>query len=91
MAVVGAYARIDLAEEALVPGRLEALEGVSTFSLEEPGKIGVLVEAESLDEAHARLADEIEKLDGILGVFPVYAHAEPEREEGTNDPPRSNR
>ncbi len=82
MAVVGAYARIDLSEEALVPARLEALEGVSTFALGEPGKIGVLIEAESLDEAHARLEDEIEKLEGVLGVFPVYVHAEPEEEEG---------
>ncbi len=84
MAVVGAYARIDLSEEALVPGRLEALEGVSTFKLDEPGKIGLLIEAESLDEARSRLEDEIEKLDGVLGVFPVYAHAEPEQEEGHN-------
>lgn len=81
MAVVGAYARIDRSEEALVPARLEALEGVSTFNLDEPGKLGVLIEAESLDAAHALLLQSIEKLEGVLGVFPVYAHAEPEEDE----------
>jgi len=82
MAVVGAYARIDASELSVVSERLEALEGVSTFALEEPGKVGVLIEAGSLDEAHARLVNEIEKLEGVQGVFPIYAHAEPEQEEG---------
>jgi nitrate reductase NapAB chaperone NapD len=76
MVVVGAYARIELSEESRVPQRLEALEGVSTFPLGDAGKIGILVEAESLDEAHARLSKEIRELEGVRGVFPVYVNAE---------------
>ncbi len=80
MAVVGAYAHIDPSQGAELPARLGAIEGVSTFALGDPGKIGLLIEAESLERAHGLLRGEIPKTEGIRGVFPVYAHAEPEED-----------
>ena len=78
MAVVGAFARIDLSDPQAVGERLSAVPCVTTFDLGEPGKVGLLIEADSLEDAHKRLREEIEKAEGVLGVWPVYAHQEPE-------------
>jgi nitrate reductase NapAB chaperone NapD len=87
MAVVGAYARIDLADEVAIRSRLGGVTGVSTFSLDDPGKVGLVIEADDLDSAHDMLLNEIEKLEGVLGVWPVYAHAEPDESSGQPEPP----
>lgn len=81
MVVVGAYAHLELSQESSVPPRLEALDGVSTFDLGVAGKIGILIEARSLDEAHARLTQEVREVEGVRGVFPVYVNAEEAEEE----------
>jgi len=78
MAVVGAFARIDRSDPKATCDRLSAVAGVTLFDLGEPGKIGLVLEAESLDGAHEVLCGEIEKIEGVLGVWPVYAHLEPE-------------
>ncbi len=78
MAVVGAFARIDLSSPQAVRERLAAVSGVTVFDLGEAGKIGLVIEADDLDEAHRKLRVEIEEIEGVLGVWPVYAHMEPE-------------
>lgn len=78
MAVVGAFARIDLVTPQRVHERLAAVPGVTLFDLGEAAKIGLVIEASDLDDAHRKLRVEIEKIEGVLGVWPVYAHMENE-------------
>ncbi|MCP4593750.1 MAG: chaperone NapD [bacterium] len=76
MAVVGAFARIDLADPQAVRDRLAEIAGITLFDLDDPGKVGLVIEADDLDRAHAKLCAEIERVSGVLGVWPVYAHDE---------------
>jgi nitrate reductase NapAB chaperone NapD len=78
MAVVGAFARIDLSDPQAVRDRLSDVRGVTLFDLDDSGKVGLVIEARDLDAAHATLRREIENTDGVLGAWPVYAHAEPD-------------
>ena len=87
MAVVGAYARIDVSDPQAVRTRLAALSGVTLFDLGDPGKVGVLIEADSIDDAHRTLCAEVEKVEGVWGVWPVYAHMEPESADADRSEP----
>ncbi|NQT15345.1 MAG: hypothetical protein HQ582_21495 [Planctomycetes bacterium] len=78
MAVLGVLARLHVPQRRRIVDALESLHGVSTFSVEEEERIGILIEASSLDGAHATLIAEVEKVHGILGAWPVFAHAEPD-------------
>ncbi|MHC5001750.1 MAG: hypothetical protein ACYTJ0_01365 [Planctomycetota bacterium] len=74
--VVGGYARIDDAAAGEVCERLARLDGVETFPLERDGAVGVLIEADDLDAAHAMLTGAVRRTPGVQGVFPIYVHAE---------------
>jgi len=74
MVTVGAYVRVPAGDEATVREALDRLDGVSTFALEGPGKVGVLLEAPNLDEAHTILVGPVRSTDGVLAAWPVYAH-----------------
>ena len=89
MAIVGAFARIDADHAEACRWSLDELPGVSTFDLPETGKLGVLVEADSLDNAHAIVTTTIRSTPGVLGVWPVYANTEDEHnsDEPTTPPP----
>lgn len=76
MAIVGAFAHIEPEANDTLESDLAALDGVSAFALDDPGKIGLLIEAESLDAAHRTVQRTIRNVEGVLGVFPVYANAE---------------
>ena len=78
MAIVGAFARVDQDCTASCRSALEELNGVSTFDIEDPDKVGVLVEAESLNEAHSTITTTIRTTPGVLGVWPVYVNTEDE-------------
>ena len=78
MAIVGAFARIDADHASSCQSALEELDGVSTFDIEDPDKLGVLVEAESLNEAHSTITKAIRTTPGVLGVWPVYVNTEDE-------------
>jgi nitrate reductase NapAB chaperone NapD len=81
MTVVGAFARIDGDDMEGVRHRLETLPGVSTFDLADPGKVGILIEAETVDQAHHCLTQDIRAVEGVLGAWPVYLHDEEEEAE----------
>jgi len=85
MAVVGAFARIDVSDPQAVHRRLAAVDGVSLFDLDPPGKVGLVIEADDLDDAHEKLRTDIERVDGVLGVWPVYAHLEPDEAQEERD------
>lgn len=80
MPVVGSFARIEVANHAAVCRRLDALEGVSTFDLGSREKIGLLIETDDLDTAHALVSREIGAVEGVLGVWPVSLHLDDEDE-----------
>ena len=78
MAIIGAFARVDLSDPQAVRERLSALAGVSLFDLGEPGKVGMVIEGDDLDGAYENLRAAGEDVEGVLGVWPVYAHMEPD-------------
>ena len=81
MAILGVLARLEIAERARTVAALERIEGVTPFSIGEAGRIGMVVEAGTLEEAHTRLLDQIQTTPGVLGTWPVFAHAESESAE----------
>ncbi|USN99624.1 MAG: hypothetical protein H6810_02880 [Phycisphaeraceae bacterium] len=81
MAIVGAFARIEADGFDQAVADLGGLEGVSTFALDEPGKIGLLIEAASLDDAHGVITRQIPAVVGVLGAWPVYANTEDESDQ----------
>ena len=76
--VVGALARIEPSRRTEVICALVSHEGVSTFELEHDAKLGVLVEAESLDAAHALITRSVADAPGVLGVWPVSLELDPD-------------
>ncbi len=89
MAIVGAFARVDSSLTDICKGELNELSGVSTFELGDPDKVGILVEAETLNEAHQAITTTIRSATGVMGVWPVYINTEDEQEQyehvGTNE------
>ncbi len=76
VATVGAYARVDVETATEVRDRLAKLNGVTLFDLDEPAKVGLIVEADNLDIAYRKVTHEISQVKGVLGVWPVYADFE---------------
>jgi nitrate reductase NapAB chaperone NapD len=74
MVMVGAFARIEPGSAGTVIRRLERIAGVETFELDDPDKVGILIEADDMDRAHAMLTRDIRNIGGVWGVWPVYAH-----------------
>lgn len=75
-ATVGAFARVDVKTATEVRDRLARIVGVSLFDLDEPAKVGLVIEAHSLDAAHDKVTQEIRQMEGVLGVWPVYTNFE---------------
>ncbi len=73
-AIIGAFARVELDTAQEARHRLAELAGVELFDLDEPGKVGLIIEAEDLDEGHAKLTGEIRRTEGVMGVWPVYVN-----------------
>ena len=69
--VVGALARIETDSRQEVYQRIEALAGFTAFEVEDPLKLGILIEARSVDEAHSLFSTQLTKVEGILGAWPV--------------------
>ena len=76
MPTVGALARVQITVREDTKRELAALPGVETFDLEDEQQLGVLIEAPSLDEAHAVLSKDIPRATGVLCVWPVYMNHE---------------
>ena len=81
MAIVGAFARVDTEYTAVCREELDQLGGVSTFDLDDPDKVGILIEADTLDDAHATITKTIRTATGVMGVWPVYVNTEDEQEQ----------
>lgn len=72
--LVGILARVDESSNPELRKDLEQMPGISTFEVGQDGKLGILLRAESTDQAHHRLRHEIEEANGILAAWPVYTH-----------------
>ncbi|MBC8405917.1 MAG: hypothetical protein H8E15_11865 [Planctomycetes bacterium] len=72
--LVGILARVDEEANPGLRTELDGMSGVSTFEVGEEGKLGILLRAESTDQAHHRLRHDIEGANGILAAWPVYTH-----------------
>ena len=59
--------------------RLEQMPGVSVEEKSPQGDLILLVEAENLGALH-KLSQEIEKAEGVLGLYPSYVTTEDEDE-----------
>lgn len=84
--VVGALARIDTDRKQETCALIEALDGFSAFEVEDPLKLGVLIEASSLDEAHERFVDQLTAVDGVMGAWPVSVDSDDGLEDEAFDP-----
>ena len=81
MPIVGAFARVDPGAADPTRRRLDELEGVTTFELDEPGKVGLLLETGDLEAAHVLVRSTIRAVPGVMGVWPVYVNTEDELEQ----------
>ena len=71
MAISGAIMKIKTARREEVLGELEKVSGVS-FEQETPdGELILLIEAKNIKALH-KTCVRLEKLDGVLGVYPSY-------------------
>ena len=68
MAIAGAVAKIRSEE---IISELEKISGVSLKGKSPKGELILLIEAESLDELHKKCR-QLEKMDGVLGIYPSY-------------------
>lgn len=78
MAVLGVLIRIDPADRESTLDRLERLDGATLVPVEEAGRVGLVIEADSPDRAREILQRQVDVTRGVLGTWPVYSHLEPE-------------
>lgn len=80
MPVAGAFARV-LGDGESARSAMGAVVGVSTFAVNEPGVVGIVVESDSLDDIQRLIERVLPKLPGVIGVCPVYMGFEDELSE----------
>jgi len=83
MPIVGALARLELDDFDCTCTRICELSGVTTFEVAEEGAIGVLIETDSLRQAHDLIAQELPQVPGVMGAWPIYIGLD--EEESTAD------
>lgn len=83
MAIVGALARVDASVLAESIAEIEKIGGVTTSSLDDPDRIGLTIEKDSVDNAHRLMTEQIAAVRGVLGAWPVFASTEDETNEST--------
>lgn len=84
MPIIGALARLELDEFEDTYNRVNALSGVMTFKIAEEGAVGVLIEAESLHDAHDLITTTLARIPGVMGAWPIYIGLD---EEGSHADP----
>ena len=75
---VGVLARIEMDRRDEICKQLSDIKRVETFDAGSREQIGVLVEADSVDEAHQTITQKIAKTDGVLCAWPVYVNFDDE-------------
>jgi hypothetical protein len=86
--VLGVLARVDRRTRDAVEQRLTGRPGVSVFAVDDPSRMGILIETESLPVAEETLRDWVMTTPGVLGAWPVFLHDEPSAGESDPGPRR---
>ncbi len=73
MATVGFLARFDLDLCEQIRLAIEAMSGVKMTEMSDPQSVSIWVDAETVDQAYATVRDDIESLDGLHDLRPIYA------------------
>lgn len=71
MVIAGVLVKTEVGRGEEVLEKLKRVEGVTTYGLHKEINIVTVVEGETAQEAR-RITEEMGKLDGVLGAFPVY-------------------
>ena len=71
MAIMGATMKVKSARREEIKRELENFSGVSLEDESPAGKLILLIEAENLGALH-KTCQKLEKLDGVLGIYPAY-------------------
>lgn len=74
MAIVGALVHAEPKISQRVQEQLARFENVDVHPLKLPGQLAVIIESEHINQAHHLITNAIETTDGVLAVYPVYAH-----------------
>lgn len=72
--IIGALASVEVALAEAVQQSMAALAGVTPFPVGDPTRLGLLIEATTVDDGYRLLRHEIEKIEGVVAIWPVYAH-----------------
>lgn len=78
VATLGVLVRLHVPDRAAILDRLVQIDGVTSFSVEEDERVGLVIEGATLEEARGILSTEVDRLPGVLGTWPVFAHCDPE-------------
>ncbi len=84
MPIVGALARLEIDEFDETCSRINELSGFTTFEVAEEGAVGVLIEADTLRDAHELIAKSLPQVPGVMGAWPIYIGLD---EEGSHADP----
>lgn len=87
MALVGVLVSVHPHDAEDVTTRLEAISGVSTFSVDVEGRVGVMIDAETIDAAHALLTRKVSPTTGVLTAWPVHVELEPDPQPAQSEEP----
>ena len=71
MAIMGAVMKAKPARREKIKRELEKFSDVSLESESSEGEMILLIEAKNLGALH-KTSQKLEKLDGVLGVYPAY-------------------
>ena len=77
MAISSAIVKMKADTADTLQHELNGMTGVDIETVTPDGDFVIVVEAENLNELHKTCTD-IEKLDGVLGVYPCYVTTEDE-------------
>ena len=78
IAVLGVLLRVEQSLREQVSEQLASLPGVEFFPVDDPLRMGVVIEAATTTEAEFIYHEQVQAVEGVLGAWPVFAHAESE-------------
>ena len=89
MVSVGVLVRVESDSLREVDSALGEIPGVTTLELEEPGSIGIVIEAPDLDSAHSLLCDRVQRTAGVLAAWPIHTQLEAPPFDASHQPIQS--
>ncbi|MCP5016356.1 MAG: hypothetical protein GY938_13960 [Ketobacter sp.] len=74
MAIVGALLHAEPKVSQAVQKHLSGFDNVEVHPLESPGQMALIIESKDINQAHHLITNSIGTTEGVLTVYPVYAH-----------------